>query len=81
MGKEEIGTLVNLQEFGRVVWQSGEKPEEIENHLLQPLQDEQEVFYWIPTSASKEEKPHIGVEWNEPRDIYYLLLPVILQYQ
>jgi len=62
--------LVNLVEFGRINWWSGEKPNEIESHLIKPIKDEEGNFYWVPVKESKTGKLHIGVEWDEPRDIH-----------
>jgi len=62
--------LVNLVEFGRINWWSGEKPNEIESHLIKPIKDEEGNFYWVPVKESKTDKLHIGVEWDEPRDVH-----------
>ncbi len=66
--KEE--KLVNLVEFGEIKWWSGKKPNEIEGHLIEPSRDEEDVLYWLPAAESEESESHIGVEWNEPRDVY-----------
>ncbi len=66
--KEE--KLVNLVEFGEIKWWSGKKPNEIEGHLIEPSRDEEDVLYWLPAAKSEESDSHIGVEWNEPRDVY-----------
>lgn len=62
--------LVNLVEFGEIKWWSGKKPNEIEGHLIEPSRDEEDVLYWLPSAEFEESESHIGVEWNEPRDVY-----------
>ena len=64
--------LVNLVEFGKIKWWSGKYPNEIESHLIQPLKDEEGNSYWLPAAESRESESHIGVEWNEPRNVYNL---------
>jgi len=64
--------LVNLVEFGEIKWWSGNEPNEIESHPIQPLKDKEGNFYWLPVAESRGSETHIGVEWNEPRDVYNL---------
>lgn len=72
MNRIKEGKLVNLVEFGEIKWWSGRKPNEIEGHLIEPSQDKEGVIYWFPVAESKESESHIGIEWNEPRDVYKL---------
>ncbi|MCD6232298.1 hypothetical protein J7K28_06735 [Candidatus Aerophobetes bacterium] len=64
--------LFNLVDFGEIKWWSGKDPNTIEGYPIQPLKDKEGNFYWLPMAESEESEPHIGVEWEEPRDIYEL---------
>jgi len=66
--------LVNLVEFGEIKWWSGRKPNEVEGHLIKPSRDKEDTLYYLPVSESEESELHIGVEWNEPRDVYKIQL-------
>ena len=72
MANKNKDELVDLVEFGEIKWWSGTDPHEIESHLIQPLKDKERNFYWLPAAESRGSESHIGVEWNEPRDVYRL---------
>ncbi len=74
MLKIKEGGAVNLVEFGKIKWWSGREPNEVEGHLIEPSRDKEGTFYRLPASESEESELHIGVEWNEPREIYKIQL-------
>jgi len=66
--------LVNLVKFGKIKWWSGKEPNEIEGHLIESSKDKKGISYWLPVAESEGSEPHIGVEWNEPRDVHKIVV-------
>ena len=77
------GEPVNHAEFGSMRWWSGTQRHDLEAHSLKPNADGQ----WEPVTSPAGER-HLGIEWNEPRDIARVVVrlvrgssaPQVLQY-
>jgi len=63
--EELIGQRVDMAAFGRLGWWSGREPRQIAFHpMAQPP-----AGGLLAPQCEDDDPPHLGVEWDEPRDI------------
>ena len=60
-----VGNLVDLAEFARVRWWTGTERHDLHVHEIQADAD----GYWRPGRDPDSGEWHIGLEWQEPRDV------------
>ncbi len=61
-----IGQNVNIAEFGRVMHWTGDDPMTIKSHDIEPCEDGS----YLPVTTVEGDNPHIGIEWEYPRQFY-----------
>jgi len=61
--QELVGKNIDIAPFGRIRYWTGHDPTTIEGHDARHLPD----GAWVPQDVSEQGGPHLGVEWEYPR--------------
>ena len=62
VSRKLVGERMNIAPFGRIMYWTGSDPLTLEAHEIEPSDG-----VWLPVDVEEQGGPHIGVEWEHPR--------------